>query len=328
MYEIRIHGRGGQGAVTAAEVIAIAAFKEGEQWVQAFPSFGVERRGAAIQAFVRIDKKPIRLRSQIYEPDFVIVLDQTLLKEVNVLAGIKEDSVVIVNAKKDFFLGINNLYYVDATNIALETMGVAITNVPMVGAFAKIIEKKFRGKIQFSLEDLNTAIKKKFKGKSKVIEGNLNAVEISYNKVEETSEKNKKDADRIGKNFRKKLGEMLPPPSKATEISKIVSPGTTIQTKTGGWRVFRPVLDLSKCTGCGICKQYCPEPSITMKDGTPVIEYDYCKGCGICAKECPKEAIKMEIERANDMFDEFEKIRAQIDNEPFTRKEGNRTIYI
>jgi len=99
MKEIRIHGRGGQGSVTAAELLAVAAFEDGK-YSQAFPAFGVERRGAPVMAFMRLDDKPIRLRSQIYEPDYVIVQDATLVDVVNVAAGAKPDGFIIINTEK------------------------------------------------------------------------------------------------------------------------------------------------------------------------------------------------------------------------------------
>jgi len=97
--EIRIHGRGGQGSVTAAELLAVAAFEDGK-YSQAFPFFGVERRGAPVTAFTRLSDKKIRLRSQIYEPDYVIVQDATLVSAVDVTAGLKPDGIVIVNSEK------------------------------------------------------------------------------------------------------------------------------------------------------------------------------------------------------------------------------------
>ena len=99
MRELRIHGRGGQGSVTAAELIAVAAF-EGGVYAQAFPAFGVERRGAPVQAFVRFDNQKIRLRSQIYEPDYIIVQDSTLIRDVNVFLGLKAGGIAIINTEK------------------------------------------------------------------------------------------------------------------------------------------------------------------------------------------------------------------------------------
>ena len=142
MIEIRFHGRGGQGAVTSAELTALAAIEHGK-YAQAFPAFGPERRGAPVLAFVRISEKPIRTREKIYEPDIVVVLDPTLLDIVNVAAGLKEDGIVVLNTTKSAqeirqTSGIKGkLALVDATRIALETMGIPITNTTLLGAMLK-----------------------------------------------------------------------------------------------------------------------------------------------------------------------------------------------
>jgi pyruvate ferredoxin oxidoreductase gamma subunit len=157
--ELRIHGRGGQGSVTAAELIAVAAF-EGGVYAQAFPAFGVERRGAPVQAFVRFDDKKIRKRSQVYEPDYIIVQDSTLIKDVNVFLGVRKGGIVIVNTEKapDYNVpdGVR-LITIDATNIALKTLGVPITNTTLMGAFAAA-----SGEIKFSA--LENALRRRFKG--------------------------------------------------------------------------------------------------------------------------------------------------------------------
>jgi len=141
--EIRIHGRGGQGGVTAAELLARAAFREGK-WVQSFPFFGAERRGAPVKAFARLSDKPILVRSQIYNPDYVIVLDSGLLDLVDVTEGMKEDGIVIVNTQKkpeELNLKQHRVATVDATGIALELQlvvaGLPVLNTIMLGAFAK-----------------------------------------------------------------------------------------------------------------------------------------------------------------------------------------------
>ena len=141
--EIRIHGRGGQGGVTAAELLARAAFKEGK-WVQSFPFFGAERRGAPVKAFARLSDEPILVRSQIYNPDYVIVLDSGLLDLVDVTEGLKENGIVIVNTQKkpeELNLKKCRIATVDATGIALELQlvvaGLPVLNTTMLGAFAK-----------------------------------------------------------------------------------------------------------------------------------------------------------------------------------------------
>ena len=145
MIEIRFHGRGGQGAVTSAEMLALAAIGEGK-YAQAFPSFGPERRGAPVVAFCRIDEKPIKIRANISEPDLVVVLDASLLKIVNVAAGLKPNGVLVTNTKEDPVkvketLKIKNrLAAVDATKIATEILKLPITNTTMLGALIKAWE--------------------------------------------------------------------------------------------------------------------------------------------------------------------------------------------
>jgi len=155
--ELRIHGRGGQGSVTAAELIATAAF-EGGVSAQAFPMFGVERRGAPVQAYVRFSDKKVRLRSQIYEPDYIIVQDSTLIRDVNVFAGMKKGGIAIVNTSTPGAWtapeGVK-VITVDATGIALEVLGVPITNTSLMGAFAAA-----SGEI--TLEAMENAIRHRF----------------------------------------------------------------------------------------------------------------------------------------------------------------------
>lgn len=141
MIEIRLHGRGGQGGVTSAELLARAAIAEGK-FAQAFPSFGPERRGAPVMAFVRVDDKKIRIREKVYSPDVVLVLDPTLLDIVDVSEGLKEGGTVVVNTgqspdelKKKY--GFPKVACVDANKVALEELGVPITNTTMLGALLR-----------------------------------------------------------------------------------------------------------------------------------------------------------------------------------------------
>lgn len=142
MYEVRFHGRGGQGAVTASKMLAQAAFLDGK-FVISFPFFGTERRGAPVTAFTRIDQSPILLKTQVYDPDAVVVLDQYVMNTVDVTAGMKSNSILIVNSQYDpgdFKLPFR-VATVDATSIALE-LGLGnrtnpIINTAMMGAFAR-----------------------------------------------------------------------------------------------------------------------------------------------------------------------------------------------
>jgi len=143
MIEIRWHGRGGQGAVTSVELLALAAIGEGK-YAQGFPSFGPERRGAPVAAFNRVDSERIRVRAGVYHPDVVVVLDEGLIGLVNLTEGLKENGVLIVNTSKKATDVMKILNYsgaiatVDATSIAWKELGVPITNTTMLGAVVKV----------------------------------------------------------------------------------------------------------------------------------------------------------------------------------------------
>lgn len=185
MVQIRLHGRGGQGVVTAAELIAIAAFADGRQ-AQAFPSFGVERTGAPIQAFTRIDDDFIRTREQVKNPDILVILDSSLLETVDMTSDCDQDTLIIINTAKDKDelnltyssekkkLPAKNIFVVDATKIALEILGRNLANTTILGTLARAIDL-------ISLEGLKKAIRQKFEEKgSEIVDKNIKAVEKAY----------------------------------------------------------------------------------------------------------------------------------------------------
>lgn len=177
MIQIRIHGRGGQGVVTAAELIAIAAFKKGKQ-AQAFPSFGVERTGAPVESFARVDDNPIITREQIKNPDVLIIQDAGLLETVDIAKGANKKTIAIVNTAKNkselkISLPAANIHAIDASKIALEIIGKNIVNTVILGAFARIT-----GIID--LDSLKQAIKEKFSDNQNLIDKNIKAVEMAY----------------------------------------------------------------------------------------------------------------------------------------------------
>ncbi len=181
MIEIRLHGRGGQGTVTAAELLAVAAFDGGKE-AQAFPAFGVERRGAPVMAFCRISDQPIRIRSQIYQPDFVVVQDPTLMETVDVLAGLKAEGTVLINTEQkpeEMKLDTKaKLVSFPATQIALEELGRPIMNTAILGAFAGL-----SGLISF--EAIERSIGHRFPGE--LGERNVKAARRAYELMKEQS---------------------------------------------------------------------------------------------------------------------------------------------
>ena len=178
MKEIVFHGRGGQGAVTAATLLAIAAFKGGKQ-TQSFPRFGVERRGAPVQAFTRISDEFVRRKSQIYEPDIAVVLDSTLFSVVDITKGLKKGGMVIINTNREpesFNIKNAEVKTIDVSSEALKILGRDIVNTAMLGAYAAITG-------DVPLEGIVEAVKEQFKGT--IAEKNVTLVESIYKKTED-----------------------------------------------------------------------------------------------------------------------------------------------
>ena len=182
--EIRWHGRGGQGAVTAAKLVAEAALKQ-DKYFQASPEYGPERMGAPIQAFTRISPAPINIHCNVTNPDIVVVLDPTLLNVVNVTEGLSEDGVLVVNTDKSpsEVRSANNIkghkiFTVDASKIAIENIGRAIPNTPMLGAVLKATGI-------MDLEKVSAHIRSSFgkKFSQEIIDGNVNALRVAYQGV-------------------------------------------------------------------------------------------------------------------------------------------------
>ena len=180
MFQVRIHGRGGQGVVTAAELLSVAAFEEGS-YAQAFPTFGSERTGAPVVAFCRIDDRPIRLREPIVDPDALIVQDPTLVQQVDLFGGVADSAFVLVNTVRSFDeLGLGELaarlrpermLTVPATELAREHLGRPVPNAALLGAFAALT-----GVV--SLESVTAAIRARFP--AKLAEGNVAAAEAAF----------------------------------------------------------------------------------------------------------------------------------------------------
>ena len=187
LIEIRWHGRGGQGAKTASLLLADAAFNTGK-YIQGFPEYGPERMGAPIVAYNRISNNPITIHSNIYEPNYVVVVDDSLLDCVNVTAGLKEDGAIVINSTKDNEYLKEKLkdyngsvYKIDAKKISIEALGKYFPNTPMLAAIVKVsgimTEEAF-------LEDMIGSFKHKFAKKPEVIDGNMKALQMALEQVE------------------------------------------------------------------------------------------------------------------------------------------------
>ena len=187
LIEIRWHGRGGQGAKTASLLLADAAFNTGK-YIQGFPEYGPERMGAPITAYNRISTNSIRVHSNIYEPDYVVVVDDTLLDVVDVTAGLKKDGAIVINTtkssdeiKSELKEYDGNIYTIDAKSISEEALGKYFPNTPMLAAIVKVTE--IMPEEQF-LADMEGSFKHKFAKKPEVIEGNMKALKLAFEQVE------------------------------------------------------------------------------------------------------------------------------------------------
>ena len=187
LIEIRWHGRGGQGAKKASLLLADAAFNTGK-YIQGFPEYGPERMGAPITAYNRISTKPITIHSNIYEPDYVVVVDDTLLESVDVTAGLKKTGAIVINTTKDSeylkkqLKGYEGkIYKIDARKISMETLGKYFPNTPMLAAIVKV--SKVMTDEEF-LNDMQGSFKHKFAKKPEVIDGNMKALEMALKEVE------------------------------------------------------------------------------------------------------------------------------------------------
>ena len=186
MIEIRWHGRGGQGAKTASLLLADAAFNTGK-YIQGFPEYGPERMGAPITAYNRISKTPITIHSNIYEPDYVVVVDDTLLESVDVTSGLKKTGAIVINTtKSDEYLKkalkgySGEVYTIDARKISEEALGRYFPNTPMLAAIVKVSKIMTDDEL---LEDMKGSFKHKFAKKPEVIDGNMKALEMALKEV-------------------------------------------------------------------------------------------------------------------------------------------------
>ena len=187
LIEIRWHGRGGQGAKTASLLLADAAFNTGK-YIQGFPEYGPERMGAPITAYNRISDKPITVHSNIYEPDYVVVVDDTLLDVVPVTDGLKETGAIVINTtkspeiiKKSLNGYTGAVYTIDARKISIEALGKYFPNTPMLAAIVKVSQIMTD---EAFLEDMKGSFKHKFANKPEVIEGNMKALEMALKEIQ------------------------------------------------------------------------------------------------------------------------------------------------
>jgi pyruvate ferredoxin oxidoreductase gamma subunit len=292
--EICLHGRGGQGAVLAAELMVVAAFEDGK-YGQAFPAFGGERRGAPVRAFVRLDAHPVRVRYRVNQPDQVIILDRTLPNTVDVLDGLKPGGLALIDSEKSptglFWSTDAPVYAVPATRIALDVFGQPFVNPVMLGAWAAVTG-------EISVDAIQHAYRHRFPGS--MGEKNSRVVQMGYDfiRLGATPVQAMKSEQTTGSVIKWKKEEVAGVPGQPLHFASVVAARTSLAYPTGSWRYNRPVVDPQVCNGCGVCIEFCPDSSLTVVDKQAIIDYVFCKGCGICAQICARGAIQMVIEEA------------------------------
>ena len=292
MGEIRIHGRGGQGAVVAAELLATAFVLDGK-YAASFPSFGQERRGVPVAAFLRFGAEPVRERTRVYHPDIVLVLDRALAALPACYAGLKDGGMAILNTKEEEAVppSVTNLGLcasVDATGIALQEIGLPIPNSCMLGAFARASQL-------VPLDTLTCAMEEFLKGP--VLARNKRSMERGFREVK-VKPLTPVAVDKKGTTHQPLRRDPAATIPFQSQFESAWADGHKMLTiPTGDWRFRVPVLNKETCRQCGWCQISCPLGCLhTGTDGYFRPDLTYCKGCGICAHECPAYAIRMVTE--------------------------------
>ncbi|MBX3023748.1 2-oxoacid:acceptor oxidoreductase family protein [bacterium] len=292
VYQVRFHGRGGQGVRLASRIVSRAAFLAGFT-VQDFPLYGAERRGAPVAAFVRLDCQPIGERGYIARPDALALFDESLLDDpdAGVLEGVGGGTLIVANSRRageelQRRCGSDAPAVAhDCTALALAELGQALLSAPMAGLVLRATGiapwPLAAGALRVELAEIDAA--------ADVVERNTAAMRRAFHA-----------APVVG---RAAASPPAPPPAAGAPFvlprlpARLAAPaitaGPTSQRRdTAGWRVVRPVIDRARCTRCLLCFALCPEGAIRL-DGEryPAVDYQHCKGCAICVAECPPRAI-------------------------------------
>ncbi|MFQ5793633.1 MAG: 2-oxoacid:acceptor oxidoreductase family protein [Candidatus Bipolaricaulia bacterium] len=301
MLEIRWHSRGGQGAKTVSQVLAVAALKIGK-FVQSFPEYGPERGGAPMKVYNRIDEAEIKVHAGVYQPDIVVVIDNTLLnsQDVGVTDGLKADGLLLVNTLqtpeqvREVTGYVGRIWTVDADRIAEET-GNRFPNVPVLGALVRALESVPLTSVEEAMQEMLTG---KLSDQAVIV--NLEALRQGYDWINGNSE--------TEVTVRRDGHEQQPSTSTSTgrrtatlmSYREMPTAGVVLgfsedRPKTGAWRTGeKPIYDERTCINCLLCWINCPEPAVIIEsEMMQGFDYDSCKGCGICFEVCPVESISM-----------------------------------
>jgi pyruvate ferredoxin oxidoreductase gamma subunit len=297
MIQVRFHGRGGQGAKIASRILGRSGFLSGLQ-VQDFALFGAERRGAPVVSFTRLGNEPIDQRGYIDEPNLVVVIDDSLLKEApgQVFHGVEPTTPILVNGDPNA-LGIiikdlppADYYCIDLNQIARQRIGRVFVSAAAAGAAAKCIPAitpaAISDAVKFEIADSGLT--------ADLAEKNVTAALEAYRIAPMVNILRSSQALRAGE-----LPWQAVPYLGSSRFAgpTIRHRGSAALRPTGNWRSERPVIDLAKCKRCFLCNLYCPEAAMQLdEENFPHVDYDHCKGCMICYEECPTDAISRRAE--------------------------------
>ena len=292
MYRIRFHGRGGQGMKTASRVLGTAFFLAGYQ-VQDAPRYGAERRGAPIFAYVRAAKEPIHERGIIREPDLVVVADDSLLPvpAAGVLQGLTKRSVMLVSTGEDAATWRDRLNFA-GTVLTLPAEASEQAELRFVGASCAGAAARLLGVIPRAA--LEAAVREELGPLGEdIVARNLEQALAAFDRME--AHAGIVDEGRVfGVEAARKPDWIDLPADEADAAAAAIHAGlTSVEVRTGLWRILRPVIDYERCKHCWwVCSEFCPDSAISVDaEGRPEIDYDHCKGCMICVAQCPPHAI-------------------------------------
>jgi len=300
MYQIRFHGRGGQGIKTASRILGTAFFLQGYE-VQDAPRYGAERRGAPIFAYVRASKQQINERGIIQRPDLVIVADDTLVPvpAAGVLNGITHKTLLLINSHDSQKIWSNRLNTESPILIlpVIEEVQDRASS-PFIGATCAGAAACLLGVI--SLESLEMAIRTELENLgSEIVDKNIEYAQTAFKLMD-------KHAGCVTESDEISAATYVPPDwvdlpfETARESAPVIHAGlTSVEVRTGLWRTLRPEIDYDRCNHCWwICSTFCPDSAINVSsDGIPQVDYNHCKGCMICVAICPSHAIEAVSEK-------------------------------
>jgi pyruvate ferredoxin oxidoreductase gamma subunit len=297
MIEVRFHGRGGQGAKIASRILGRSGFLAG-LYAQDFALFGAERRGAPVISFTRLSSDPIDQRGNIEQPNLVVVMDDSLLKEApgQVFRGVSENTPVFVNADPERVelivkdLPAANYRLIDLSGIAREVIGHAFVSATAAAIAAKSV-------LGITVAALSEAVRSEiaeFGLPADLVERNVAAALKAYQR-----------APAVDLVVMRASPKTVEPSLQAVPYlgsAQFAGPtirhrGSAASRATGNWRTERPEIDLAKCKRCFLCYLYCPEAAMTLDaENFPHVDYHHCKGCMICYEECPTDAVSRRME--------------------------------